>query len=127
MGSLGFLGMTVPTEWGGANADYVAYALAIEEIAAGDGAVSTIMSGHNSVGCMPILEYGTTEQKEKYLRPMARGESPLRVLPDRAARRFGCRAPYARPPSGGEMVMSQWHQAIHHQQVRMPTSPSSSP
>jgi alkylation response protein AidB-like acyl-CoA dehydrogenase len=74
MGALGFLGMTVPTEWGGANADYVAYALAIEEIAAGDGAVSTIMSGQNSVGCMPILEYGTTEQKEKYLRPMASGE-----------------------------------------------------
>src|SRR5271166_5849539 len=74
MGALGFLGMTVPTVWGGANADYVAYALAIEEIAAGDGAVSTIMSGHNSVGCMPILEYGTTQQKKKYLRPMASGE-----------------------------------------------------
>jgi butyryl-CoA dehydrogenase len=73
MGALGFLGMTVPTEWGGANADYVAYALALEEIAAGDGAVSTIMSGHNSVGCMPILEYGTIAQKETYLRPMATG------------------------------------------------------
>jgi butyryl-CoA dehydrogenase len=73
MGALGFLGMTVPTEWGGANADYVAYALALEEIAAGDGAVSTIMSGHNSVGCMPILEYGTIPQKDKYLRPMASG------------------------------------------------------
>jgi butyryl-CoA dehydrogenase len=74
MGALGFLGMTVPTEWGGANADYVAYALALEEIAAGDGAVSTVMSGHNSVGCMPVLEYGTIHQKEKYLRPMASGE-----------------------------------------------------
>jgi len=74
MGALGFLGMTVPTEWGGANADYVAYALALEEIAAGDGAVSTIMSGHNSVGCMPVLAYGTIRQKEKYLRPMASGE-----------------------------------------------------
>jgi butyryl-CoA dehydrogenase len=74
MGALGFLGMTVPIEWGGANADYVAYALALEEIAAGDGAVSTVMSGHNSVGCMPVLEYGTIHQKEKYLRPMASGE-----------------------------------------------------
>ena len=74
MGALGFLGMTVPTEWGGANADYVAYALALEEIAAGDGAVSTVMSGHNSVGCMPVLEYGTIHQKEKYLRPMTSGE-----------------------------------------------------
>jgi butyryl-CoA dehydrogenase len=74
LGRLGFMGMTVPLEWGGAGFDYVAYALALEEIAAGDGAVSTIMSGHNSVGCMPLVEYGTPEQKEKYLRPMARGD-----------------------------------------------------
>jgi butyryl-CoA dehydrogenase len=74
LGRLGFMGMTVPLEWDGAGSDYVAYALALEEIAAGDGAVSTIMSGHNSVGCMPLVEYGSPEQKEKYLRPMARGE-----------------------------------------------------
>ena len=74
LGKRGFMGMTVPTEWDGVGADYVAYALALEEIAAGDGAVSTIVSGHNSVGCMPLVEYGTPEQKEKYLRPMARGE-----------------------------------------------------
>ena len=74
LGKLGFMGMTVPPEWDGAGTDYVAYALALEEIAAGDGAVSTIVSGHNSVGCMPLVEYGTPAQKEKYLRPMARGE-----------------------------------------------------
>lgn len=74
LGEIGFMGMTVPQEYDGAGADYVAYALAIEEIAAGDGAVSTIMSGHNSVGCMPLVQYGTPEQKEKYLRPMARGD-----------------------------------------------------
>src|SRR3974377_54861 len=73
LGKLGFMGMTVPTEWDGAGADYVAYALSLEEIAAGDGAVSTIVSGHNSVGCMPLVEYGTPEPKEKDLRPMARG------------------------------------------------------
>ncbi len=74
MGRLGLMGMTVPPQWGGAGADYVAYALALEEIAAGDGACSTIMSGHNSVGCMPILDYGTDAQKERYLRPLASGE-----------------------------------------------------
>jgi butyryl-CoA dehydrogenase len=74
MGKLGFMGMTVPPEWGGAGADYVAYALALEEIAAGDGACSTVMSGHNSVGCMPILDHGTDAQKERYLRPLAAGE-----------------------------------------------------
>lgn len=74
MGRLGFLGMTVPPEWDGVGADYVAFALAMEEIAAGCGAVATIMGAHNSVCCMPIAEYGTVEQKEHYLRPLARGE-----------------------------------------------------
>jgi butyryl-CoA dehydrogenase len=74
MGQLGLLGMVVPPEWDGAGADYVSYALAIEEIAAGDGSVSTVMSVHNSVGCVPILKFGTDAQKERFLRPMARGE-----------------------------------------------------
>ena len=74
MGELGLLGMLVPEEWGGAGADHVAYALAIEEVAAGDGACSTIMSVHNSVACMPILKFGSERQKERFLRPMASGE-----------------------------------------------------
>jgi alkylation response protein AidB-like acyl-CoA dehydrogenase len=73
LGELGFMGVTVPQEWGGAGLDFVSYALALEEVAAGDGAVSTVMSGHNSVGCMPVLEYGSPAQKERYLKPMARG------------------------------------------------------
>jgi alkylation response protein AidB-like acyl-CoA dehydrogenase len=74
MGALGFLGMTVPEEWDGAGADHVGYALALEEVAVGDGAVSTIMSVHNSVGCAPVLRFGSPEQKERFLKPMARGE-----------------------------------------------------
>ncbi len=74
MGALGLLGMLVPEEFDGAASDHVAYALAIEEIAAGDGAISTIMSVHNSVGCMPIFKFGTAAQKERFLKPMARGE-----------------------------------------------------
>ena len=63
MGRLGMLGMVIPEEWDGAGADYVSYALALEEIAGGDGAVSTIMSVHNSVGCMPILSFGTPNRR----------------------------------------------------------------
>ncbi|HTY69176.1 MAG TPA: acyl-CoA dehydrogenase family protein [Alphaproteobacteria bacterium] len=74
MGKLGFMGMQVPEEWGGAGVDHVAYALAVEEIAAGDGSCSTIMSVHNSVVCMPILKFGTAEQKEKWLKKLASGE-----------------------------------------------------
>ena len=74
MGELGFLGMLVPEEWGGANLGTVAYALALEEIAAGDGACSTIVSVHSSVGCVPILRFGTEEQKKRFLPKMASGE-----------------------------------------------------
>jgi alkylation response protein AidB-like acyl-CoA dehydrogenase len=73
MGALGLLGMNVPAEWGGAGADYVSTALALEEIAAGDAATSTVMSGHNSVGCMPVAKFGNDDQKKRFLRPMAEG------------------------------------------------------
>jgi alkylation response protein AidB-like acyl-CoA dehydrogenase len=73
LGELGFMGMTVPPEWGGAGADHVAYALALAEIAAGDGALATVVSGHNSVGVMPILNYGTEAQKRRYVRDLASG------------------------------------------------------
>ncbi len=75
MAELGLMGMLVPEEWGGAGADHVAYALALIEVAAGDGSCSTIMSVHNSVACMPILKFGTPEQKERFLKPLARGET----------------------------------------------------
>ncbi len=74
MGELGFMGMLVPADYDGAGADHVAYALALMEIAAGDGSCSTIMSVHNSVACMPLLRFGTPEQKDRFLRPLARGE-----------------------------------------------------
>ena len=74
MGELGFLGMTTPEEWGGSAVGDIAYAMALEEIAAGDGAVSTIMSVHNSVGAKPIATYGTEAQKEQFLRKLASGE-----------------------------------------------------
>ena len=74
MGALGLLGMIVPDSYGGSYSDYVAYALAIEEIAAGDASTSTMMSVHNSVGCGPILGWGTEEQKRAYLPDLASGK-----------------------------------------------------
>ncbi|PJI37916.1 acyl-CoA dehydrogenase family protein [Ferrovibrio sp.] len=74
MGNLGLMGMGVPEQWGGAGADFVAYVLALQEIAAGDGAVSTIMSVNNSPVCAALLRYGSLQQKEQYLKPLARGE-----------------------------------------------------
>lgn len=73
MGELGFLGMLVPEAYGGSETGMVAYAVALEEIAAGDGSCSTIMSVHNSVGCVPILTYGDEAQKRHFLPELASG------------------------------------------------------
>lgn len=74
MGELGLMGMLVPQEYDGPGMDHVSMAVALEEIAAGDGATSTIMSVQNSVVCMPLLKFGTDLQKDTWLRPLARGE-----------------------------------------------------
>jgi alkylation response protein AidB-like acyl-CoA dehydrogenase len=74
MGALGLLGMIVPEQWGGTYTDYTAYALAMEEIAAGCASCATLMSVHNSVGCGPILKFGTDSQKETFLPALASGE-----------------------------------------------------
>jgi hypothetical protein len=73
LGELGALGMVVPEAWGGAGTDYVSLAVALEEIAAGDGATSTVVSVQNSVVCGPLLAFGTDAQKQQYLRPLAAG------------------------------------------------------
>ena len=74
LGALGAMGVVIPERWGGAALDYVSLAVALEEIAAGDGAVSTIVSVQNSVVCGPINAFGTDAQKERLLAPLARGE-----------------------------------------------------
>ncbi|PCE22597.1 acyl-CoA dehydrogenase [Paraburkholderia acidicola] len=73
MGALGLLGMIVPSEWDGSYTDYIAYALALEEVAVGCASCATLMSVHNSVGCGPILSFGTEDQKARYLRDLATG------------------------------------------------------
>jgi alkylation response protein AidB-like acyl-CoA dehydrogenase len=75
LGELGLLGMIVPDEWGGSYTDYVAYALAIEEVAVGCAATAALMSVHSSVGCGPILKFGTDAQKRRYLPDMAQGKA----------------------------------------------------
>ena len=74
MGELGLMGMTVPEEWDGAATDYVSYALALIEVAGGDGGLSTLMSVNNAPVCAAILANGTDAQKERFLKPLARGE-----------------------------------------------------
>jgi len=74
LGELGFLGATTSAAWDGSELDPVTYALVLEEIAAGDGAVSTMVSVHNSPTCMVIEKYGTDAQRDRWLRPLATGK-----------------------------------------------------
>lgn len=74
MGELGFLGMVVPEEWGGSYIDYTSYALAVEEVSAGCASTGAVMSIHNSVGCAPIMNWGTEAQKQAWLPDLASGK-----------------------------------------------------
>jgi len=74
LGELGFLGMLLPEEWDGLALDTPSYLMAVEEIARGDASVAVAMGVHNSLPTQMILAHGTPEQKERWLKPMARGE-----------------------------------------------------
>ncbi|MFN2397479.1 MAG: acyl-CoA dehydrogenase family protein [Gemmatimonadaceae bacterium] len=74
LGELGFLGMMIPEEFGGLGLDTCTYLVALEEIARVDASVAVAMSVHNSLPTQMILRWGSADQKERYLKPMARGE-----------------------------------------------------
>ncbi len=74
LGDFGFMGMMVPPEWGGAGFDTISYVLAMEEISKVDASVGVIMSVNNSLVCFGIEKWGTEEQKERFLKPLASGQ-----------------------------------------------------
>jgi butyryl-CoA dehydrogenase len=74
LAELGFMGMMVPQEYGGAGLDTVSYVIAMEEISSACASTGVIMSVNNSLVCDPIMRYGSEEQKRNYLTPLARGE-----------------------------------------------------
>ena len=75
LGEMGFLGATNSSDWGGSEIPYETYAQVIEELAAGDGSVSTLVSVHNAPTCEILEKFGAAEQKERWLRPMASGQA----------------------------------------------------
>ena len=74
MAKYGMLGINIPAQYGGAGGDTLSYIIAIEELAKVCATTSIILSAHTSLACYPILAYGTEEQKQKYLVPLAKGE-----------------------------------------------------
>ena len=74
LGEMGIMGMAVPPEYGGSGADVISYAIAIEELSKIDPSVGVMVSVHNSLGCDPIVKFGTEEQKRKWLPGLASGK-----------------------------------------------------
>ena len=74
LGQMGLMGIPYPKEYGGAGLDALSYAIAVEELARVDGGTGVILSAHVSLGSWPIFAFGTEEQKQKYLVPLAKGE-----------------------------------------------------
>ncbi|HEY7779580.1 MAG TPA: acyl-CoA dehydrogenase family protein [Ktedonobacterales bacterium] len=105
MGELGLLGLPFPEEYGGAGADFLAYCIALEEIGRGDAAIAITMEAHTSLGATPFYLFGTDEQKQRYLVPLARGERLWA---------FGLTEPGAGSDSAGtqtraELRAGRWH------------------
>ncbi len=74
MGELGILGICIPGRYGGQGMDYISLGLASEELEVIDTTLRVVMSVHNGLASMTLFQWGTEEQKEKYLVPLARGE-----------------------------------------------------
>jgi short-chain 2-methylacyl-CoA dehydrogenase len=105
MGALGLLGLPFPEEYGGAGADFLSYCIAIEEISRGDVSVGITMEAHTSLGASPFCLFGSEQQKEQYLVPLARGEQLWA---------FGLTEPGAGSDSGGTQTRAvlrdgRWH------------------
>jgi alkylation response protein AidB-like acyl-CoA dehydrogenase len=75
MADAGFLGLCVPKEYGGAGMDFLSYCLLIEEVSRADAGVGVTLAVHTSAGTLPIMMFGTEEQKARWVPPLARGES----------------------------------------------------
>ncbi|MEU1302552.1 acyl-CoA dehydrogenase family protein [Streptomyces shenzhenensis] len=75
LGELGLMGMLVPEEYGGAGSDMVSYVAVMEELGAADQSVASSWNAHSTIGSLPLLAYGTEEQKQRWLAPLARGEA----------------------------------------------------
>ncbi|HWE61721.1 MAG TPA: acyl-CoA dehydrogenase family protein, partial [Chloroflexota bacterium] len=74
MADLGLMGLPYPEQYSGAGADTVSYALAVEEVSRADASVGITLAAHVSLGCAPFALFGSEEQKQRYLVPLARGE-----------------------------------------------------
>jgi short-chain 2-methylacyl-CoA dehydrogenase len=105
MADLGLLGLPFPEEYGGAGADFLSYCIAIEEISRGDVSVGITMEAHTSLGASPFFLFGSEEQKQRFLAPLARGEQLWA---------FGLTEPEAGSDSGGTLTRAALQHGYWH-------------
>ncbi len=103
-GKRGYLGLPYPKEYGGMGKDILSYAIGVEELSRVDGGTGVILSAHVSLGAYPIFAYGTEEQKQKYLVPLAKGEK---------LGAFGLTEPNAGSDAGGTETTAE-HMGDHY-------------
>ncbi len=115
MAELGLLGVAVPEQWGGAGMDTVVYVLAMEEISRACASTGVIMSVNNSLVCDPMLKFGTDEQKQELLAPLAAGKLLGCFALVRARGRLRRRGAEDRGPAGRRRLRHQRHQELDHQ------------
>ena len=93
------MGVCVPEEYGGAGADFMSYILVLEELSRADAGVGVTVAVHTSACTLPLLQFGTEEQRARFVPPLARGERDRLLRADRAGRRLRCRRARSRARS----------------------------
>ena len=115
LGELGLMGIPFPEEYGGAGADSLAYAIAVEELTRVDSSVAITMCAHTSLGTQPIYLFGSEEQKRDWLPELTAGPQARRVRADRAGGGLGRRQRAHAREARGRRVGDQRREAVHHQ------------
>ena len=117
-GELGFLGIIFPEEYGGAGLGYIEYVIVVTELSRVDPSVGISVAAHNSLCSNHIYKFGSEEQKQRWLVPLASGREDRRLEPHRAGRRLGRgRHPHPRR-AGGRRVDPERRQDLHHPRQR---------
>src|SRR2546429_5769320 len=106
LGELGLMGMTIPEEYGGAGADTVSYAIAIEELTRVDSSVAITVAAHHSLGTLPIFYFGGEEQKQRWLPELAAGRklAAFGLTEPGAGSDAGATRPHAELHEGGRVA-----------------------
>ena len=115
MAELGLMGMTIPEEYGGAGADTLSYAIAVEELTRIDSSVAITVAAHHSLGTLPIYYFGSEEQKREWLPDLASRDEARRVRADRAERRLRRRRDAHDREARGRRVGRRRLEDLHHE------------